>query len=129
MYVIIATRKQLLRYAKLSANEQKYACPITLAPLYAPISIRGSSPLHTFSGPILDELTKTNKVDPLNEMPLTGEWMMEDFQMDKDLSQLEVTVPLANGAYSEKIKFCDLGMQAASLSQLPKFEVTFQLDC
>ena len=72
---------------------QKFECPITLAPLYHPVSISGSDPKHVFSEPIIDELTKTSKQDPLDATPLDAEWKVTERALDKEISGAIVKCP------------------------------------
>ena len=71
--------------------------PISLSTLYRPITIRNSDPKHTFSAPIIDELTKTSKFDPINKTPLESEWRVEDYEIDKKMSAVSACVPLTYG--------------------------------
>ena len=71
----------------------KFECPITLAPLYRPVSISGSDPKHVFSEPIIDELTKTSKQDPLDATPLDPEWKVTERALDKEISGAIVKCP------------------------------------
>ena len=75
----------------------KFECPISLTALYQPLTIKNSDPKHTFTGPVLKEFTRTNKFDPLNEMPLQLEDLLEDFKFDADMSNGMCSVPFVNG--------------------------------
>ena len=80
-----------------STNAMKYEDPISLSVLYQPITIRGSDPKHSYSRPIIDELTKTSKIDPLTEMILQPDWRIEDLSLDNDISQAMGCLSLTNG--------------------------------
>ena len=98
-YVINVIRKQLPRHVKLSdpVLAMQFEDPISLSTLYRPITVRNSDPKHTFSAPIIDELTKTSKFDPINDLPLDPEWRVEDFAVDKKLSAATASIPLTYG--------------------------------
>lgn len=76
----------------------QYEDPISLSTLYRPITIRNSDPRHTFSAPIIDELTKTSKFDPINDTPLIDDWRIEDFELDKKISSSTACIPLTYGS-------------------------------
>ena len=92
-------RKQIPRYVKISdaSLAQKFECPYSLAPLYRPISVRGSDPKHTYSAPNLDEKTRTNKLDPLSGMPFDKDWRIIDYELDKKIATTLASIPLTNG--------------------------------
>ena len=99
MYQLRINKKQIPRFVRICdpAAAMKYECPVSLSPVYQPISIKGSDPKHTFTGPIIDEYTKTCKLDPLSENPLDAEWRIEDFSLDAEMSKVKATIPLVNG--------------------------------
>lgn len=81
--------KQWLGYAVQFAdtkNQALYECPISLAPFYRPVGIAGSDPKHVFSEPIIDELTRTCKQDPLDNSVLEGHWKVSERDIEKQLS-------------------------------------------
>ena len=71
-----------------------YECPISLSPLYCPISIKGSKPKRSFSGPIITELTKTSKVDPLTGQSLEPGWKLVDTELDKEMASQMAVIPM-----------------------------------
>ena len=75
----------------------KLICPVSLTALYQPISIRNSEPRHTFSGPIINEFTKTSKVDPLSGLALESDWRIEDYEMEKKLNVAIGCIPTMTG--------------------------------
>ncbi|CAH1792383.1 unnamed protein product [Owenia fusiformis] len=111
VYTIIVTRKPFPRYVKfIDPNlSLKYEDPISLAALYCPIRIKDSEPPHMFSGPLIYEITKTSKFDPLNEMPLENDWKVSDYATDEAISNADASIPLVNGGCSDAKKFTDLG--------------------
>ena len=68
----------------------KYECPITLGPFYKPVSIKGSEPKHIFTEPLIDEMTRTSKQDPLDGTPLEAEWKNREWGLDAEMSGLSV---------------------------------------
>ena len=92
-------RKQIPRFVRFSDPElgRKFECPFTLAPLYRPISIRGSDPKHTYSAPNIDVMTRTSKVDPISGMPLEGEWRIIDTEMESKMALCGAAIPLTYG--------------------------------
>ena len=98
-YEVFVQRKPLPMFIQLTdtAMAMKAECPVTLSPLYCPITIRGTEPPHQFSGPIIDEFTKTSKFDPLSDLPLGEKWRIPDFELDKQLTEATGTMPLMGG--------------------------------
>ncbi len=98
-YTITVIRKQLPRYVRLTDPELalQYECPISLSPVYRPITIKNSDPKHTYTGPLIDEYTKTSKYDPLGGHPLCTDWRIEDESLDKKLSSVTACIPLVYG--------------------------------
>ncbi|KAH3850613.1 hypothetical protein DPMN_093037 [Dreissena polymorpha] len=125
-YNICVTRKQIPRHVRITdeALALQYEDPISLSTLYRPITIRNSDPRHTFSAPIIDELTKTSKFDPINDTPLDQDWRVEDFELDKKMSAAIAFVPLTYGGTSESCTLKDLGAHIAKCNVPPKIEDT-----
>ena len=98
-YTLVVSRKQIPRFIQIKDKElaHQLECPITLSPLYRPVSVKDSDPKNTYSEPILDELTKTSKIDPLSYAPLLGDWKVNDDVIEKQLSDTLGCIPLANG--------------------------------
>lgn len=96
-------RKQIPRFIEIIDKELAYKleCPVTLSPLYRPMTIKDTDPKHTFSAPVLDEFTKTSKIDPLSYAPLTGDWKFDDKEIENVLSDSLGRIPLANGSRSK----------------------------
>lgn len=112
VYQVVVTRKQIPRFIQLAEPKDllAYECPVSLTVLYQPITIKGSDPKHTISGPILDEFTKTNKVDFLNELPLAADWRQLDFHLDKKISDVTASVPLVNGGMPNLLTVCSFNL-------------------
>lgn len=99
IYEITIVKKQLPRHVVFQNPDQnmEFECPISLSALYSPVTIRGSDPKHSFSGPIIDELTKTSKYDPLSELPLAKDWRIQDYSLEKKMAEAVCSVPLTYG--------------------------------
>ncbi|XP_052768743.1 uncharacterized protein LOC128208997 [Mya arenaria] len=123
-YNLCVTRKQLPRHVKITdpALAMQFEDPISLSTLYQPITIRNSDPKHTFSAPIIDELTKTSKFDPINDMPLESDWRIEDVELDKKMSGATACIPLTYGGASEICPLSEIGAQVAKCNVPPKVE-------
>ena len=87
------------RYVKISDPKLRanFEDPVSLAPLYRPIKIRESDPPHVFSYPIIMEITRTAKYDPISQQTLGPEWAIPDYQKDHELSLATASVPLTYG--------------------------------
>ena len=106
IYTLEATRRQIPRHVQLedSSFATQVEDPISLSIVYQPITIKDSQPKHTFSAPILDELTRTSKSDPINETSLGKDWRFIDYQLDNKLSNSTGFITLSNGGISLYIK-------------------------
>ncbi|KAF6021903.1 hypothetical protein EB796_019780 [Bugula neritina] len=115
-YKLYVTRPAIPRFIKISDPKLKlkFEDPFSLAPFYQPISIRESDPRNTFSAPIITELTRTNKYDPISQLPLPSDWIVKEFQLDKELSDTVAVVPLSYGGSTEG---CPIRELPANLSQ------------
>ena len=90
-------RKQIPRFVKFTDSKAAldYECPISLSPLYCPITVKGSKPKHTYSGPSISELTRTAKIDPLSGQNLEPGWKVVDIEVDKLMASQMAVIPLA----------------------------------
>ncbi|CAG5114698.1 unnamed protein product, partial [Candidula unifasciata] len=95
-YKLDLVRKQIPRYVKFTNPKSaiEYECPISLSPLYCPITIKNSNPKCTYSGPSIIELTRTSKVDPLTGQPLQPGWDVCDLDLEKKMAAEMVVIPL-----------------------------------
>ncbi|CAD5116363.1 DgyrCDS5262 [Dimorphilus gyrociliatus] len=109
-YKVLVTRKQLPRHIIFvdKGLNWKFEDPLSLSALYCPITIKNSKPKHTYSAPIINQLTKTNKVDPLNEQPLPLDWRIEDEEIEAKLTDSIAKIPLSDGTYTEEMKLSQL---------------------
>ena len=98
VYKITFTRKQIPRFIKVSdpALAFQYEDPVSLSVIHRPITILGSK--HSFSAQIIDEYTKTSKVNPLDDSPLDAGWRVEDYDLDAKISTSTGSVLLAKGS-------------------------------
>lgn len=98
---MILTRKQIpvfVRFA-IPALAVKFECPVSLAPFYKPVTIKESMPVHTYSGPIIENFVRTSKIDPISEKSLDLDWRLLNYDLDQEMSQASVMVPLINGGW------------------------------
>jgi len=96
---VFLVRKQIPLFVQFTdaGLSFKYECPVSLAPFYQPVTVKGSQPVHTYSGPIIDSLTRTSKVDPIGEQTLEPEWRQPNYELDKEMSEALASVPLISG--------------------------------
>ena len=81
----------------------KYEDPVSLSILHQPITVKGSDPKHSYSRAIIDEMTKTSKIDPLTQTVLEPDWRIEDLSLDKELSEAMGCLSLTNGGTVEPV--------------------------
>ncbi len=88
VYTINIARKWLGRSVTFAdpTLAMKYECPVTLGPFYKPVSIKGSDPKHVFTEPLIDEMTRTSKLDPLDGTPLENDWKNCESGLDAEMS-------------------------------------------
>ncbi|KAI8486858.1 hypothetical protein Bbelb_353660 [Branchiostoma belcheri] len=124
VYSISVVKEPMGRFVKLADPKLalQLECPVTLSPLYRPISIRESDPKHTYSAPCIDILTRTSKQDPLDESPLPTEWRIVDFDMDKKVSAAVVSCIYTHAGCTEQMKYGELGAHAKDCQHRPKPE-------
>ncbi|XP_066282667.1 uncharacterized protein [Branchiostoma lanceolatum] len=124
VYTISVVKEPMGRFVKLADPKLalQLECPVTLGPLYRPISIRESDPKHTYSAPCLDVLTRTSKQDPLDESPLPTEWRIVDFDVDKKVSAAVVSCIYTHAGCTEQMKYAELGAHAKDCQHKPKPE-------
>lgn len=98
-YIIDVFRVPLPRYVKFMDPKKawEFECPISLSPLYRPITIKDSHPKNTYSAPFIDSMTRTSKVDPLTGQPLPSDWRIVDREIEKSMSEQLATIPLTYG--------------------------------
>ena len=110
-YVITVCRQEIVRYFQFvdSKLNQEYECPVCLRPRHRPKSIAGSNPKHIFCKSCIEELTRTSKVDPLDETPLKGEWKMDELEMESKMAGSEVLCTFSYHGCTEKMPLKNLG--------------------
>lgn len=99
-YLIFAYRKQFPGLIRLEDEtiQEEVDDPISLSPMYVPISIAGSNPVHTFSEFIIRHLTRTSKEDPFDGSPLQSGWDIYADDIELKISDAEGHVVLVNGS-------------------------------
>ncbi|XP_077138657.1 uncharacterized protein LOC143804440 [Ranitomeya variabilis] len=125
VYRIIATRAQLpfcVQFAD-ARDQIKYECPISLAALYRPVSIKGSVPKPAISAQYLDLLTRRSKTDPLDETILTEDWRLPEYELDMNMSAANVFCCFAYRGCGDVIPLSEFGNHARSCPCKPQTEL------
>ena len=99
MYIVDLIRKPLPRYVKFVDPKKalEFECPISLSPLYRPITVKDSNPKHTYSAPFMDSVTRTSKVDLLSGQALPPDWRVVDRELEAKMSAEPAIIPLTYG--------------------------------
>ncbi|GFO50507.1 hypothetical protein PoB_007701200 [Plakobranchus ocellatus] len=120
LYIVEIVRKPIPRHVKFTDTKaaHDFECPISLSPLYCPITVKNSNPRRSYSGPIINELTKISKVDPLTGDALLAGWKIQDFELDKSMATQSAVIPLTYGGSTEPKKFSTLAGHLAECSKL-----------
>ena len=110
-YVVTVCREEIVRRIRFVDGKlnQKFECPVCLGLLYRPKSIANSSPKHVFCKSCIEELTRTSKVDPLDESTLKGDWKMDEFEMEAEMAASEVHCVFAYLGCTKKVLLRNLG--------------------
>jgi hypothetical protein len=91
-YKLRATREHMGRSTE--AVDKKLAmtmqCPICLNLVYRPRAIANSKHCCVFCAPCIAMVTRTSKIDPVNETPLEGDWLVERPDVEVKVSELHV---------------------------------------
>nr|XP_014349464.1 PREDICTED: uncharacterized protein LOC106705203 isoform X2 [Latimeria chalumnae] len=121
VYQIVVTRLQLPCVVSFTeANDQiEYECPMSLTAFYRPVTIRGSSPKHTFSAPYIDLLSRRSKIDPLDEKLLAEDWRIPDYELDKRMSGASVRCCFAYRGCKNPLTLSDLGLHIQQCTNKP----------
>lgn len=111
LYTITVCKQHIFRPVHLvnKGDIRKTECPICLGIPQRPKSIKGSHARRVYCKSCIDEVTRTLKQDPLDDTPLTGEWRLDEFELDKELSSLPAYCVFAHWGCTEKPMLHDLG--------------------
>ncbi|XP_066450937.1 uncharacterized protein [Eleutherodactylus coqui] len=125
VYKIIVTRAQLPFWVKFVDTQEQmtYECPISLAALYRPVSVKGSVPKHTISAQYLDLLTRRSKTDPLDETVLGEDWRLPEYELDMDMSAANTFCCFAYRGCGDIVPLSDIGRHARSCQFKPQNEL------
>ncbi|KAM4770936.1 uncharacterized protein WCC33_002715 [Rhinophrynus dorsalis] len=125
IYCIIVTRTQLPCCVSFTdiQDQMNYECPVSLTAFYRPISVKGSNPKHTISGPYMDLLTRMSKTDPLDESFLNENWRLPEYELDMNMSAANVYCIYAYRGCGSIVKLSELGHHARSCSFKPSNEL------
>lgn len=91
-YAITFIKPRLPITLRLKKKEEKFECAVCCGVLDKPSRIKGG-PYH-YCQYCLEELTRTNKMDPFTGKSLEEGWMEQDQEMDAQLGELEAVCPL-----------------------------------
>ena len=100
VYSVLVIRKQIPRYVRLhdSAAASRYECALSLSVFYQPVSMLcGGRRTVTYSGPVIDVLTRTDRVDPLTEQTLDVDWRSARYDIDAELTATDACITFADG--------------------------------
>ncbi|CAK8678105.1 unnamed protein product [Clavelina lepadiformis] len=124
-YTITVVRKQLPWPVTLKdlTMAMKYECPMSLSPLYIPISIAGSDPKASMSQPCIDMLTRRSKVNPLNDSLLDKDWRVIDSKLDKEISSCVANSVYAYKGVKDEVIFSKMANHIKSCDKKPPAEV------
>ncbi|XP_070181396.1 uncharacterized protein [Littorina saxatilis] len=123
-YILDLIRKPLPRYVKFVDPKKalEFECPISLSPLYRPITVKGSNPKHTYSAPFMDSVTRTAKVDLLSGEALSPDWRIVDRELEAKMAAEPAVIPLTYSGATEPVKFGELAAQLEKCNVQPKVE-------
>ncbi|KAH9515341.1 hypothetical protein Btru_014190 [Bulinus truncatus] len=118
-YEVEIAKKQIPRYVKFVDKEAltSFECPISLSPFYCPVSIKGSNPKRTYSGPVFTEFTRLSKIDPLSGQHLESGWKIQDIEIDKNMAKQMAVIPLTYSGNSKPMKFGELASVLVECNQ------------
>lgn len=111
IYTVKVCKQHLFRPAHFvnKGDIMKVECPICLGIPHRPKSIEGSHSGRVYCKSCIDEITRTSKQDPLDDAPLIGEWRLDEFELDKELSSLPTYCVFTHWGCTEKPMLYDLG--------------------
>lgn len=92
-YITTFIKPRLPVTLRLKKKEEKFECAVCCGVLDKPSHIKGGP--YYYCQYCLEELTRTNKVDPFTGLSLEEEgWMEQDLEVDAQLGQLDAVCPL-----------------------------------
>ena len=101
-YTIIFIKPRLPVSLKLKKKEDKFECAMCCGVLDKPSKIKGGP--YTYCQYCLEELTRTNKVDPFTGKDLEEGWLEKDIQIDEELGNVDAICPLPSANIEAKMK-------------------------
>lgn len=100
VYSVLVIRRQIPRYIRLTDKSAagRYQCPLSLSVFYQPVStLCAGRATATYSGPVLDALVRTDRVDPLSERTLDLNWRSPRYDIDSQLSAADACITFSDG--------------------------------
>ena len=102
-YSVVYIKPRLPITLQLKKKEDKFECAVCCGVLDKPSKIKGGP--YQYCQPCLEELTRTNKVDPFTGKFLEEEgWMEKDYGTDAELGNATGMCPLPSGSIEAVIK-------------------------
>ena len=96
VYTVAAVKTRLPSTLQLKGKRPEFGCVVCCNVVHLPTRIRGRAGLYCRS--CLEELTRTNKTDPLTGERLEGEdWMETDITCDAELANQAAVCPTTTG--------------------------------
>ena len=91
-YKVCAMREHVGRSTQPVDRKSAFTmeCPICLNLVYRPRAIANSKHCCVFCAPCIAVVTRTNKIDPVDETPLEGDWLVEKPDVEVKVSELDV---------------------------------------
>lgn len=112
-YAITFIKPRLPITLRLKKKDEKFECAVCCGVLDKPSCIKGG-PYH-YCQYCLEELTRTNKVDPFTGKNLEEGWMEQDQETDAQLGELEALCQLPSTIVEAKMKQIGAKLKAERL--------------
>ena len=96
IYTITVIKNRLPATLQLKNSSESFECAVCCGVVACPSRIKNGP--YTYCKSCLEELTRTNKIDPFTNKTLEEEqWMTEDFKCDSELGKEMATCPSPSG--------------------------------
>lgn len=103
IYKVVAVKSRLPYTLKLTAPNPDFECAICCGVVHRASRIKGGQYVYCYS--CLEELTRTNKVDPFSGRKLEEEgWLVADYQTDAELAEKKVVCATPSGTVEGLMK-------------------------
>ncbi len=95
-YIIVFIKPRLPVTLKLKKKEEKFECAICCGVLDKPVKIKGGS--YHYCQHCVEEVTRTNKMDPFTGNSLEEGWMEQAYTVDEELGKADAIYPSPSGS-------------------------------